>query len=256
MIQASVYIICKNEEQHIKRALESVKDFAEIILVDSGSTDETLNIAQHYTSKIYHQDWLGFSAQKEYAKNLCTSEWILNLDADEELSPILKEELICTIEKNNVDGLDIKISGHYLGHFNHPWSKFNRRIRFFRKTKGHYEPKMIHESIQVQGLVKKAKGFIFDYGSNTIHTQVHKLNDYSTLGAKEKFEKKNKPSCIKLFLIFPSIFLKNFIIKRSFLNGSRGFISCMNSAFYAFTKEAKLYELWYTRHKNAHETDH
>ena len=83
MIKASVYIICKNEEKHIKRVLESVKDFDEIVVVDSGSIDNTLNIAKEYTNKIFHQDWLGFAKQKEYAKNLCQNEWVLNLDADE-----------------------------------------------------------------------------------------------------------------------------------------------------------------------------
>ncbi|MBD3830925.1 MAG: glycosyltransferase family 2 protein, partial [Arcobacter sp.] len=84
-IKASAYIICQNEEKHIQRVLESVKDFDEIIIVDSGSTDKTLEIAKEYTDKIYHQEWLGYSGQKEYAKNLCTNEWVLNLDADEEL---------------------------------------------------------------------------------------------------------------------------------------------------------------------------
>ena len=247
MIQASVYIICQNEERHIERVLKSVKDFDEIILVDSGSHDQTLEIAKAYTSHIHHQPWLGFSAQKEYAKNLCTHEWVLNLDADEELSPELKEEIITTMKENCVDCLDIKIAGLYLGKFNHPSSKFNRRIRFFKKTKGFYESKMIHESIKITGVTKKAKGFIYDYGSNTIHTQIQKLNDYSTLGAKEKFHKHQSSSLLKLVSIFPFIFLKNYILKRSFLNGTRGFISSMHSAFYAFVKEAKLYELWHTK---------
>ena len=74
MIKASVYIICKNEEKHIKRVLESVKNFDEIIIVDSGSTDNTLEIAKNYTKNIHHQDWIGFAKQKEYARSLCSNE--------------------------------------------------------------------------------------------------------------------------------------------------------------------------------------
>lgn len=149
MIKASVYIICKNEEKHIKRVLESVKEFNEIIIVDSGSTDNTLEIAKNYTHTIYYQEWMGFAKQKEYARSLCTNEWVLNLDADEELTNELKNEIINTINENKIDGLNIKISSLYLGKFNSEKSKFNRRIRFFRKDLGYYPEKLVHESIIV-----------------------------------------------------------------------------------------------------------
>lgn len=243
MIKASVYIICKNEEKHIKRVLESVKDFSEIIIVDSGSSDKTLEIATSYTNKIYHQDWMGFAKQKEYARSLCSNEWVLNLDADEELTQELKQEIINKIEENKIDGLNIKISSSYLGKFNSEKSKFNRRIRFFRKSAGYYPDKLVHESIVVDGKIEKAKGFIYDYGTIDLKTHLNKINEYSSLRALEKFEKNKKSSLIKLLFIFPLAFLKSFIIKRGFLNGTRGFIAAINNSFYAFLKEAKLYEL-------------
>jgi glycosyltransferase involved in cell wall biosynthesis len=243
MIKASVYIICKNEEKHIKRVLESVKDFSEIIIVDSGSSDKTLEIATLYTNKIYHQDWMGFAKQKEYARSLCSNEWVLNLDADEELTLELKNEIMKTIEENIIDGLNIKISSSYLGKFNSEKSKFNRRIRFFRKSVGYYPDKLVHESIVVNGRIEKAKGFIYDYGTIDLKTHLNKINEYSSLRALEKFEKNKKSSLIKLLFIFPLAFLKSFIIKRGFLNGTRGFIAAINNSFYAFLKEAKLYEL-------------
>ena len=243
MIKASVYIICKNEEKHIKRVLESVKDFSEIIIVDSGSSDKTLEIATSYTNKIYHQDWMGFAKQKEYARSLCSNEWVLNLDGDEELTQELKQEIINTIEENKIDGLNIKISSSYLGKFNSEKSKFNRRIRFFRKSAGYYPDKLVHESIVVNGRIEKAKGFIYDYGTIDLKTHLNKINEYSSLRALEKFEKNKKSSLIKLLFIFPLAFLKSFIIKRGFLNGTRGFIAAINNSFYAFLKEAKLYEL-------------
>ena len=243
MIKASVYIICKNEEKHIKRVLESVKDFSEIIIVDSGSSDKTLEIATLYTNKIYHQDWMGFAKQKEYARSLCSNEWVLNLDGDEELTQELKQEIINTIEENKIDGLNIKISSSYLGKFNSEKSKFNRRIRFFRKSAGYYPDKLVHESIVVNGRIEKAKGFIYDYGTIDLKTHLNKINEYSSLRALEKFEKNKKSSLIKLLFIFPLAFLKSFIIKRGFLNGTRGFIAAINNSFYAFLKEAKLYEL-------------
>lgn len=243
MIKASVYIICKNEEKHIKRVLESVKDFDEIVIVDSGSTDNTLNIAKEYTNKIFNQDWLGFAKQKEYAKNLCQNEWVLNLDADEQLTEELKKEIEKVIEENKIDGLDIKISSQFLRKFNSEKSKFNRRIRFFRKSVGHYPDKLVHESILVKGKINKANGFIYDYGTMDLKTHLSKINEYSSLRADEKFAKNKKASFSKLLFVFPLSFFKSFIIKRGFLNGMRGFIAAMNNAFYAFLKEAKLYEL-------------
>ncbi len=243
MIKASVYIICKNEEKHIKRVLESVKEFTEIIIVDSGSIDNTLEIAKNYTDNIYHQEWMGFAKQKEYARSLCSNEWVLNLDADEELTIELKNEIISTINENKVDGLNIKISSLYLGKFNSEKSKFNRRIRFFRKDLGYYPEKLVHESIIVNGKIKKAKGFIYDYGTIDLKTHLDKINAYSSLRAEEKFEKNKKSSLFKLLFVFPLAFFKSYIIKRSFLNGTRGFIASMNNSFYAYLKEAKLYEL-------------
>lgn len=242
MIKASVYIICQNEEEHIRRVCESVKDFDEIIIVDSGSTDSTLDIVTEYTNKIYHQNWLGFAGQKEYAKSLCSNEWVLNLDADEQLTDQLKKEIEQTINKDEIDGLDIKISSQYLGEFNNPKSKFNRRVRFFRKSKGHYPEKLVHESIVVNGKINKAHGFIFDYGTVDLKTHLEKINSYSSLRADEKFLKGKKSSIVKLITIFPLAFVKSFFIKRGFLNGKRGFIAAINNSFYAFLKEAKLYE--------------
>ena len=243
MIKASVYIICKNEEKHIQRVLESVKDFDEIIVVDSGSIDNTLEIARKYTNKVFYQEWKGFANQKEYAKNLCSNEWVLNLDADEQLTNELKNEIVDIIEKNKIDGLNIKISSLYLGKFNSEKSKFNRRIRFFRKSVGFYPEKLVHESIVVKGKIVKAKGFIYDYGTLNLKTHLNKINEYSSLRAQEKFEKNKKASLLKLIFVFPLSFFKSFFIKRGFFNGTRGFIAAINNSFYAFLKEAKLYEL-------------
>ena len=95
----------------------------------------------------------------------------------------------------------------------------------------------------MDGRIEKAKGFIYDYGTIDLKTHLNKINEYSSLRALEKFEKNKKSSLIKLLFIFPLAFLKSFIIKRGFLNGTRGFIAAINNSFYAFLKEAKLYEL-------------
>lgn len=242
MIKASVYIICKNEQRHIERVLKSVKEFDEIIIVDSGSTDETLKIARNFTDKIYHRDFTNYAEQKEYAKNLCVNEWVLNLDADEELSSEIKSEMISLIKNDDADALLCKISSTYMGGV-FKRSKPITRIRFFKKSLGFYPQKLVHESIKFNARVKKAKGFIYDYGSDEITRHISKINSYSSLRALEKFQKNRRASLLKLIFTMPLTFFKSYLIRRNFLNGTRGFIVSLNLAFYAFLKEAKLYEL-------------
>lgn len=247
MIKASVYAIVMNEEKHIERMLKSVADFDEIIIVDSGSTDKTLEIAQKYTKNIFHQDFLGYAAQKEYAKNLCNNEWVLNLDGDEELSEPLKNEIASVITDDSTDALEVQISSIYMGKFPHKLAKNITRIRFFKKSLGEYPEKLVHESIKFGGRKRLSKNFIYDYGTDDITTQITKLNHYSSLRASEKFNKNKKFSLLKLLVVFPGAFLKSYIIRRNFLNGTRGFISALSLAFYAFLKEAKLYEKYFAK---------
>lgn len=241
-IKASVYIITLNEEKNLTRALESVKTFDEIIVVDSGSADRTLDIAKQYTPRVYHHEWQGFSKQKEYAKTLCTNDWVLNLDADEEADELLLAEINQTISENRIDALSIRISEFFMGRFGHPKARHNAKVRFFRKSKGTYSDSLVHEGVIVQGITEPARGLIRHYGETSLAVKVQKINNYSSLRAQEKSLKNKKPSVLKLLLVFPSIFLKSFFLRRNFLNGKRGFIGSMINAFYAFLKEAKLYE--------------
>ncbi len=243
MIPVSVYIITKNCEETLHNTLASVADFAEIILVDSGSTDKTIEIAQAFNCKIYHQAWLGFAKQKQLALDYCQSEWVLNLDGDEVASELLKTEIKQCIADNQLDGLDIPIDDYFLGFPPTKNSHFNHRIRFFRKAKGGYDTGVeVHESITVKGKVERSKGAIQHYGENSIFIKVTKGNHYSELRASEKFKKGKKFSLLKLVLVMPLTFIKSYILRRAILNGKRGFITSVLNAYYAFLKEAKLYE--------------
>lgn len=244
MIPCSVYIVTLNCGAWLKDTLNSVKDFSEVIILDSGSTDDTYAIAQNFSNvKISHQDWQGYAGQKSLALAQCRNEWVLNLDGDEVLSKELKSEIVQVIQANQIDALITPINDVFLGVPNSKHTKKHAKVRFFRKSKGHYDlANKVHENVIVEGQSVKAEGDIYHYGESSIFVKVEKNNQYSNLKAVEKFQKAKKPSLLKLSLVMPMTFLKSYFIRRSCLNGWRGFVNSMINAFYAFLKEAKLFE--------------
>lgn len=248
-IPCSVYIVTLNCGPWLERTLDSVRDFAEVIILDSGSTDNTYEIAQSFANtRISHQDWQGYAAQKSLALAACQQDWVLNLDGDEVLSAELKAEIEQTIQANQLDALITPINDVFLGVPNSKHTKKHAKVRFFRKAKGQYDlANKVHENVVVDGQSVRAEGDIYHYGESSIFVKVEKNNQYSNLKAAEKFQKGKKPSLLKLALVMPVTFLKSYFIRRSCLNGWRGFVNSMINAFYAFLKEAKLFE----QHLNA-----
>ena len=243
-LPASVTIVTLNCAAWLADTLDSVRDFAEVVILDSGSTDDTWAIAQRYPNvRIRHQDWLGFAGQKAMALSECSQPWVLNLDGDEVLSQDLCDEIAGVIVRDDVDGLVVPIRDAFLGELSHPLGYCHAKVRFFRRDKGRYaEGTDVHEGVLVDGRLRRASGNIEHYGETSVAVKLDKNNSYSTLKAGEKFRKGKHFSTAKLVLVMPLAFIKSFVIRRDFLNGRRGFIGSMINAFYAFLKEAKLYE--------------
>jgi glycosyltransferase involved in cell wall biosynthesis len=243
-IPASVYIVTLNCEPWLQGVLESVRDFAEVVILDSGSTDRTWEIAQAFPNvRIRHQDWQGYSGQKALALAECRQPWVLNLDGDEQLSPELKAEIIKTIARDRLDALSTPIRDVFMGKLNHPWARNNAKVRFFRRSCGRYDLSIaVHEAVSITGRVGNARGAILHYGDEGIAGKVAKINSYSGLKSQEKDERGKRVNPLKLLLVMPLTFFKSYIGRRNFLNGWRGFIGSTINAFYAFLKEAKLYE--------------
>jgi glycosyltransferase involved in cell wall biosynthesis len=239
----SIYIVTKNEERNIERALKSVKGLGEIIVVDSGSTDRTVELAKQYTDSVSFNAWQGMAQQKEHAKNLCANEWVLNLDADEELSPELGIELEDLSQRADINGVEIPIIEYFLEEPINKLTKRNTHIRFFRKSAGKYGNERFHETPSIHGKIVRANHGIRHYGEISIEVKVDKNNKYSSGKAADKYEKGKKSSIFKLVTIMQLAFIKSYFLRRNFLNGRRGFINSTCNAFYAFLKEAKLYEL-------------
>ncbi|CAM4357739.1 glycosyltransferase family 2 protein [Acinetobacter pragensis] len=244
MIPCSVYIVTLNCGAWLQDTLESVKDFSEVIILDSGSTDDTYAIARSFANtRISHQDWQGYAVQKSLALAQCKNDWVLNLDGDEVLSLELKAEIEHTIQDNQIDALIIPINDVFLGVPNSKHTKKHAKVRFFRKSKGQYDlENKVHENVIVDGQSVKAEGDIYHYGESSIFVKVEKNNQYSNLKAVEKYQKGKSPSILKLVMVMPLMFIKSYFFRRNYANGWRGFVGSMINAFYAFLKEAKLFE--------------
>ena len=247
----SVFIITKNEAEHLEKTLLSISGMDEIIIVDSGSTDNTIKIAEQYGAKIHFHPWMGYAKQKQYAMCLCRNEWVLNLDGDEVINEKLIQALQTIMEQDSADSVRFWRNDIFMGKSLSSWSKKPNNHRFYKRTKSHFDESLLaHESAIVKGTEIFIQETFDHYGYGSIETITNKNNTYSTLKSNEKFYKNKHFSYLKLVTIFPLIFFKEYFLQRKIFSGMRGFILAMMNAYYAFIKEAKLYERHYCRHES------
>ena len=242
----SAKIICYNEEKKIRRALESVKWCDEIVIVDNGSTDKTPEICREYTDKIYHNDWIGFVEQKQFALGKCSHEWVVSIDADEVVDETLKENIIKVLSNP-----DPNINGYYILrviYFLKRWWKRGTwypeyRLRFFRKNKAKFGGENPHDKVILEGKSAKLGGIIEHYTYDSFSHQINTMNKFSQIGAESLHRKGKRFSFFKFFVSPLNRFVKFYFVRKGFMEGTAGFILAVNSAFYVFSKYAKLWEI-------------
>lgn len=242
----SAFIVCFNEESKIERCLSSVSWCDEIVLVDSGSTDRTIEIAQKYSPKIFTRPWPGYVAQKAFGLELCTSEWVLNLDADEEVSPELRDEIqeLLAQDDGSTNGWYINRVVFFLGKW---WRKGTwypeYRLRLCRRSKTTWGGRDPHEKAIVEGNTKKLSGELRHYTYANITHQVQTLNNYALQAARAMNATGKKPSIAKIFLHPPIRFIKSYLFKRGYREGLPGLIVAVLESGYVFLKYVKLWEI-------------
>lgn len=241
----SLVMITKNEEKNIAKSLESVKDLvSEIVVVDSGSTDNTIKIAQSYGAKIFKRQFDSFSNQKNYALSLATNEWVLHLDADEVLSKELKEEIKNNIKNTNYDGFMLVRTNFFLGkQMKHSGLDKEERLRLAKKSLSKYEGGIIHEELVVKGKIGKLNNVFFHYTCQNLDGYFNKFDQYTTFGAIKMMDKNKKVGVIDIVFRPPFEFIKRYILKLGCLDGLEGFVWAVIGSYYTFTKYIKLYLL-------------
>lgn len=244
MEKLSVTIITKNEEQNIERCLESIKWADEIIVVDSGSTDETINICLKYNSNIYEIEWLGFGKTKRFAVDQSTNNWILSIDADEVVTKQLKNKIIEILKNPKADAYKIKRKSFYLGKLiNHSGWQKDYPLRLFNKLKGNFNSRPVHEGVKINGRKLKIEEYMLHYTYPTITSHLGKINNYTQLSTNILADKKRKITLFGAIFRGKVKFLKMYILQQGFLDGKEGFILALNSAYGVFLKYLKLWEL-------------
>ena len=239
-------IICLNEETNIKRCLESSKWADEIIVVDSMSRDRTVEIAKEYTDKVYQRAWSGYADQKNFAASKATGEWIFSIDADEEISQSLRYEVRKEIEKQDAkDGYRIPRLSFYQGRWiKHSGFYPDRQLRLFRRNRGYWIGKRVHERVHVNGEVGFLKSSLLHYPyGGTISGQLQTVDKFSTLLAQNLFEEGKRYDPLLLLLRPPLKFIEVYFLRLGLLDGLAGFVIALTSAYALFVRYVKLREL-------------
>jgi len=244
LIPASIAIVTKNEEANIEAALDSVRDAAEIVVIDSFSSDRTVEICKKYTDKVIQKEWEGYARQKQAAVDLAAGPWVFILDADERFTPELKAEIINAIEENRHDGFNVPRKNFFMNRWirHGGWSP-DYTLRLFRKNAGRVEDREVHEKIVVSGSVSYLKNPLMHYTYNSVSDYLKRADTYSTLAAKELKKTGAAPSAPDFLLRPIATFIKMFFLRLGFLDGKYGLVLAVLYSYYTFLKYAKAWEM-------------
>jgi glycosyltransferase involved in cell wall biosynthesis len=249
-MSVSVVIITKNEELNLDRTLASVTWAEERIVMDSGSTDGTLEIARQHGAKIFQETWKGYAGQKNSAIARASCDWVLSLDADEEVSPELATKIreVTQRVESDVSGYFMARRNFFLGRWiRHGGFYPDRKLRLFRRGKGRFAERAVHETMQVEGATAVLSGDLIHNAYPTLTGYIETMNRYSSLAAEVAAAKRQTSSSFVAFLLNvyyrPALNLSwNYIFRGGFMDGREGFLLHLYHNVYVSWKYAKAWE--------------
>ena len=240
----SVIIITKNEAVHIGRCLESIAWADEIIVLDSGSDDDTVSICRRYTDKVYETDWPGFGLQKQRALDKATGDWVLSIDADEMVTAELRAEIERVMQENKLQAYEIPRLSSYCGRqMRHGGWWPDYVLRLFRRDVGRFSEAAVHEKVLVEGKVGQLVSPFYHETAVNLEEILDKVNSYSSLGAQMLHEKGGRSSVSKAVLKALWMFNRTYWLKAAFLDGRQGLMLAVSNAEVTYYKYLKLLEL-------------
>jgi glycosyltransferase involved in cell wall biosynthesis len=246
----SATIITHNESANIGRAIRSLSCADEIVVVDSNSTDATREIAAGLGARVISHAFEGFAAQKNFSSEQAQYDWILSLDADEELGPPAQAAVLeWKRTEPSADGYQFARRAQYLGRWilHSGWYP-DYKLRLFDRRQGSWQGAYVHESVVVGGPVATIEGEILHYTCNSLEEHRRRIEFYTDLAAKEMFERGEHVSVLRSTLGPPWIFLNSYLFRLGMLDGSQGYLIASMAARYVQRKYAKLEDLRKTVH--------
>jgi glycosyltransferase involved in cell wall biosynthesis len=240
-MKISATIITFNEQNNIARAIESLRCFDEVVVVDSGSVDRTVEIAERLGARVIGHAWEGFAKQKNFAAEQARYDWIFSIDADESLSEALEGE-IWQLRKSGpaYDAYTVPRLAQYLGRWilHSGWYP-DRKIRLYDRRKGRWMGSYVHESVKVDGTVGHLQSNLLHYTCDSLTQHMETMNRYTTLAAEQLVAEGVRIGWRHLLLDPPWTFFRTYVLQRGFLDGVEGLAIAYMAALYNFVKYAK-----------------
>ncbi len=240
-MKISATIITHNEERNLPRAIESLRCADEIVVVDSGSSDRTLEIAEKFGARVIDSPWPGYAKQKNLAAERAENDWILSLDADESLSEALEAE-IWHIKKSGpqFDAYTMPRMARYLGRWiRHSGWYPDRKVRLYHRAKATWEGDYVHESVKVNGTVGHIEGNLLHFTCDSLSEHIKTMDRYTTLAAEQLVASEQKVTWGRLIFEPPWTFFNSYVMKAGYLDGVEGLAIANMAALYNFLKYAK-----------------
>ena len=250
-LSLSVIIITKNSANIIEKCLASIKWATEIIVLDSGSTDETISICRKYTDKVFQTDWPGYGIQKNRALKKATCDWVFSIDSDEWIDNALRDEMIQIMQHPTASVFEIKRLNQYCGHWiRHGDVGKDVVTRFFKRGAAQFSDDVVHEHVITNEPIGKQSLFHNSYDS--IFALLDRMNKYTTLSAQQRYKRNKKTSFVKALFSSAWAFIRGYFFRGGFLDGKIGFLVSVSSAESSFFRHIKLLELYSKDEKNRH----
>ncbi|TCT12432.1 glycosyltransferase involved in cell wall biosynthesis [Tepidamorphus gemmatus] len=246
-VPVSCFIIAKNEADRIGPVIESVVGWVdEVVVIDSGSTDGTIDIARGLGARVVHNDWPGYGPQKRFGEDQCRNDWVLNLDADEVPTDELCREMIALFDHGRPPApfYRFRIKLVYPGDTRpRLWADYHNYIRLYDRRAGRFSDSPVHDTVQTSGgRTVQLRGVAYHFSYRSFSYLVEKLNSYGDLQAKTIRKQAPTLLALRLPFEFPVAFTKYYLLRRHFTGGRKGFTFAMINAFFRFLRVVKLLE--------------
>jgi glycosyltransferase involved in cell wall biosynthesis len=243
--KVSVTVITLNEADHIAAALDSASWADEVIVVDSGSTDETVAIARSRGARVETRAWSGYVDQKNFAHGLAANDWIFSLDADERITPELAAEIRALVATEPPrKGYRVPRVAYHLGRWVRTTDFYpDYQTRLYDRRSARWTGLHVHESVRVDGGPGQLTNELQHYSFRDLRDQLDRINHYTTLAARQMYERGQRTGPLALVVHPPAAFLRNYLLRRGFLDGTVGLTISLMNAYSVFLKFAKLWEI-------------